>query len=36
MWGLQAAEETIALRGEDLGSRAEGGEAAVAEEQNLG
>jgi hypothetical protein len=35
LWGLQAAEETIALRGKDLGGRAEGGEAAVAEKQNF-
>lgn len=32
---MEAAEETLALRGEDLGSRAEGGEATVAEKQNF-
>ena len=33
--GLQAAEETLALRSEDFAGRAEGGEAAVAEEQDF-
>jgi hypothetical protein len=32
---LQAVEETCALRSEDVGSGAEGGETAVAKEQNF-
>ncbi len=32
---MQAAEETLALRSEDFAGRAEGGEAAVAEEQDF-